>query len=127
MNMVTTFSSLFAGAALASSSALAQSAAFQTEKVPVEAEIVADGLQNPWGLDFLPDGDVIVTERPGRIRILSGSRLSEPVAGVPKVAARGQGGLLDIVVAPNFASSNRVFFSFSQPGQGGAGTAVARA
>jgi glucose/arabinose dehydrogenase len=107
MNMVTTFSSLFAGAALASSSALAQSAAFQTEKVPVEAEIVADGLQNPWGLDFLPDGDVIVTERPGRIRILSGSRLSEPVAGVPKVAARGQGGLLDIVVAPNFATRSR--------------------
>jgi glucose/arabinose dehydrogenase len=126
MNKVTTFSCLLAGA-LASGSALAQSTVFRTEKVPVETAIVADGLQHPWGLDFLPDGDAIVTERPGRIRLLSSGGLSEPVAGVPEVAARGQGGLLDIVAAPDFASSNLVFFSFSEPGQGGAGTAVARA
>jgi glucose/arabinose dehydrogenase len=126
MNKVTTFSCLLAGA-LASGSALAQSTVFRTEKVPVETAIVADGLQHPWGLDFLPDGDAIVTERQGRIRLLSSGGLSEPVAGVPEVAARGQGGLLDIVAAPDFASSNLVFFSFSEPGQGGAGTAVARA
>ena len=69
----------------------------------------------------------IVTERSGSIRLLSGGKLSEPIAGVPEVAARGQGGLLDIAAAPDFASSNLVFFSFSEPGKGGAGTAVARA
>lgn len=107
--------------------AQAQPAVFQTEAVPVEAEVIADGLRNPWGLDFLPDGEAIVTERPGRMRILSREGLSDPVEGVPRVAARGQGGLLDVVVAPDFATSNLVFFSFSEPGRGGAGTAVARA
>jgi glucose/arabinose dehydrogenase len=121
------FSSLLAAVTSAGSSAFAQSATFQTDAVPIEAETIADGLQNPWGLDFLPDGDAIVTERPGRMRILSRDGLSDPIKGVPKVAARGQGGLLDVIAAPDFATSNLVFFSFSQPGQGGAGTAVARA
>src|SRR5690606_4456148 len=112
MNTIKTFSSLLAGAALVSSSAFAQSSMFQTEQIPIQAEIVADGLQNPWGMDFLPGGDVIVTERPGRVRLLSGGKLSEPVAGVPEVSARGQGGLLDIVAAPDFATSGLVFFSF---------------
>ena len=120
--------SLLAAVAPAGSSAFAQSATFQADAVPIEAETIANGLQHPWGLDFLPDGEAIVTERPGRVRILSrDGRLSEPLDGVPKVAARGQGGLLDIVAAPDFASSNLVFFSFSEPGRGGAGTAVARA
>jgi glucose/arabinose dehydrogenase len=120
--------SLLAAVTPAGGSAFAQSATFQTDAVPIEAETIADGLQHPWGLDFLPDGEAIVTERPGRVRILSrDGRLSEPLDGVPRVAARGQGGLLDIVAAPDFASSNLVFFSFSEPGRGGAGTAVARA
>lgn len=111
-----------------SSTALAEPPTFQTEAVPVEANVVAAGLQHPWGLGFLPDGGVLVTERPGHIRILSANgQLSEPLDGVPEVAARGQGGMLDIAVAPDFESSNLVFFSFSEPGQGGAGTAVARA
>ncbi|MDQ6436499.1 PQQ-dependent sugar dehydrogenase [Mesorhizobium sp. LHD-90] len=93
----------------------------------IDADIVADGLRNPWGLDFLPDGSVIVTERPGRIRLLADGKLSEPIGGVPKVAARGQGGLLDVAVSPNFAADNLIFFSFSEPGRNGAGTAVARA
>ena len=102
------------------SSALAQS-------VPVHADVVADGLRNPWGLDFLPDGRAIVTERPGQIRLLTDGKLSEPLAGVPKVAARGQGGLLDVAVSPEFRKDRLIFFSFSEPGPGGAGTAVARA
>lgn len=105
----------------------APAAAFQTDVVAIEAEVIADGLRNPWGLDFLPNGDAIVTERPGSMRILSQDGLSDPVEGVPEVAARGQGGLLDIVVASDFETSGRIFFSFSQPGKGGAGTAVARA
>lgn len=103
------------------------SAEFRTDKVAVAADIVVDGLENPWGMDFLPNGDVIVTEREGRIRIVSQGKLSHPVEGVPKVRARGQGGLLDIVAAPDFGNSNLVYFSFSEPGAGGAGTAVARA
>lgn len=99
----------------------------RTDKVPIEAEVVAEGLRHPWGLDFLPNGEAIVTERPGTMRILSAGGLSDPIEGVPKVAARGQGGLLDVVAAPDFETSNLIFFSFSEPGRGGVGTAVARA
>jgi glucose/arabinose dehydrogenase len=100
---------------------------FDTETGRIQADIIASGLENPWGLDFLPSGEAIVTERPGHIRILSRDGLSEPLAGVPKVFAEGQGGLLDIVASPDFVSDHLVYFSFSQPGEGGAGTAVARA
>ena len=105
----------------------AQAQDFRTEAVALRAEIVADGLSNPWGLDFLPDGSVIVTERPGSLRLLVDRKLSDPVNGVPQVRAHGQGGLLDVVAAPDFATSNLIFLSFSEPGDGGAGTAVARA
>lgn len=100
---------------------------FDTKDARVRADIVAGGLEHPWGLDFLPDGDAVVTERPGRMRILSQGRLSEPVAGVPAVHARGQGGLLDVLAARDFDRTGTIFFSYSEPGQGGAGTAVARA
>ena len=105
----------------------AESRIFDTKAVRVQTDIVTDELEHPWGLDFLPDGDVIVTERAGRIRVLSQGRLSKPVAGVPKVAEVGQGGLLDVAASPDFARSNLIFFSFSEPGRGGAGTAIARA
>lgn len=81
----------------------------------------------PGGLAFLPGGAAIITERPGRIRIFADGVLSEPVSGVPRVAASGQGGLLDIAADPDFARTNRIYFTFSEPGAGGAGTAVARA
>lgn len=105
---------------------MAQAETFATGKVPVEATIVAEGLRNPWGLAFLPDGTVIVTERSGTIRLLRNGAMSEPVEGVPRVAAAGQGGLLDVAVAPDFATSNLIFFSYSQPGNGGAATAIGR-
>jgi aldose sugar dehydrogenase len=113
--------------ALTVSPAFSEGQIFDTESVRVEAEVLTDELENPWGLDFLSGGDVIVTERPGRIRLLSDGRLSEPLDGVPDVMARGQGGLLDIIAAPDFEQSGFVFFSFSEPGRGGAGTAIARA
>lgn len=125
MSKIIAFSGLLAFVAAAP--ALARPAVFQTEAVPVEAEVIASGLQNPWGFDFLPGGEAIVTERPGRLRILTRDGLSLPVEGVPEVAARGQGGLLDVAAAPDFENSKLVFFSFSEPGEGGAGTAVARA
>jgi glucose/arabinose dehydrogenase len=89
---------------------------------------IATKLERPWGVALLPDGRFLVTERPGRMRLVSaGGKLSEPLAGVPGVYAQGQGGLLDVVLGPHFAQDRLVYFSFSEPGPGGAGTAVARA
>lgn len=89
--------------------------------------VVAKGLEHPWGLALLPDGGMLVTERPGRLRrIGKDGQVSGPLAGVPKVFARGQGGLLDVTLSPKFAQDRLVYLSFSEPGEGGAGTAVAR-
>ncbi len=92
------------------------------------AETVASGLQNPWGLAFLPEGRFLVTERPGRLRVVEADgRVGPPVAGVPAVAAQGQGGLLDVMLDADFARDRSLYFCFSEPGQGGNGTALARA
>jgi glucose/arabinose dehydrogenase len=110
-------------------SALAQDTQrFRTDKVEVIVETVARNLQNPWGLAFLPDNRMLVTERPGRLRIAdSNGNLSEPLQGVPPVAARGQGGLLDVALDPNFAQNRFVYLSFAEErGEGRAGTSVAR-
>ncbi len=95
---------------------------------PVRVQTVAGGLEHPWGLAFLPDRRMLVTERPGRLRIVGrDGRLSEPLAGVPQVLARGQGGLLDVALDPRFADNRLVYLSYAEPGEGGtAGTAVAR-
>jgi glucose/arabinose dehydrogenase len=100
----------------------------RTANVAFEVVTVVEGLQNPWGMTFLPSGRILVTERPGRLRIVgTDGKLSEPVAGLPPVDARGQGGLLDVALAPNFASSQLIFWSYSEPREGGANnTAVAR-
>ena len=100
---------------------------FDTKKVKVRAEVLADGLVHPWGLDFLPDGTVIVTERPGRVRLFADGRLSKPLAGAPKVLAGGQGGLLDVTLAKEFAKTGTLFLSFTAGGPSGGATAVARA
>ena len=115
-----------AGAAVAGCAA-AESRVFDTKAVRVQADILTTDLEHPWGLDFLPDGDAIVSERSGRLRVLSHGRLSPPVEGVPEVAEIGQGGMLDVAASPDFASSNLIFFSFAEPGDGAAGTAIARA
>jgi len=93
----------------------------------VEVSTVATGLEHPWGLAFLPDGRMLVTERPGRLRIVDADgTLSAPLSGVPEVAARGQGGLLDVVLDPDFATTPWVYLSYSEPGEEGSGTSVAR-
>lgn len=90
-------------------------------------ETVASGLENPWGLAFLPDGRMLVTERPGRLRLVTQQgQISRPLTGVPNVTGRGQGGLLDVVLDPRFAENRLVYFSFSEPRQGGNGTSVGR-
>jgi glucose/arabinose dehydrogenase len=93
----------------------------------VGAETVARGLEHPWALAFLPDGRILVTERPGRLRIVEkGGQLSKPLGGVPQVVAQGQGGLLDVAIDPDFEKNRLVYLSYAEPGEGGAGTAVAR-
>jgi glucose/arabinose dehydrogenase len=95
-------------------------------KVAVKTETFAKGLVHPWSMAFLPDGRLLVTERPGRMRLIGkDGKLSPPLANVPAVYASGQGGLLE---SPDFASSRLVYFSYSEPrGQGSNGTSVARA
>jgi glucose/arabinose dehydrogenase len=88
---------------------------------------VARGLEYPWSLAFLPDGRMLVTERPGRMRIVAADgTLGQPLAGLPPVAAGGQGGLLDVALDPRFAANRLVYWSYSEAGDGGSGTAVAR-
>ncbi|WP_420962900.1 PQQ-dependent sugar dehydrogenase [Brucella sp. IR073] len=101
--------------------------AFTTEKAKIKAETVTTGLASPWSLAFLPDGALLVTEKAGTMRIVSNGKVSEPVDGVPEVWANGQGGLLDVALAPDFAKSGTIYFTFSEPGDGGAGTAIASA
>jgi glucose/arabinose dehydrogenase len=94
----------------------------------VAVEVVARSLVNPWALQFLPDGRLLVTERPGRMRIVArDGRLSPPLVGVPAVAAVGQGGLLDLALFPDFAATARIAFAFSEPRGQGNGTAIATA
>jgi aldose sugar dehydrogenase len=103
------------------------SRSFQTEKRSVTVETVAKGLENPWGLAFMPDGRMLVTERPGRIRVVAADgAVSVPLTGVPNVSARSQGGMLDIVLDPDFVTNRFVYVTFAEPRSGGNGTSVAR-
>jgi aldose sugar dehydrogenase len=89
---------------------------------------IATGLEHPWGLAFLPGGDMLITERPGRVRLFRDGQLrAQPVAGAPTVDARGQGGLLDIALHPDFATNGLVYMTYSKAVTGGATTALARA
>ncbi len=96
--------------------------------LPYRLKVVAEGLEFPWSLAFLPDGRMLVTERPGRLRIVAADgTVSPPVTGVPPVFAQRQGGLLDVVLDPRFASNGWVYLSYAEPDLFGmAGTAVAR-
>lgn len=96
---------------------------------PLRVQTVARGLVYPWGLVFLPDGRMLVTERTGHLRLVDANgRILPQISGVPVVHARGQGGLLDVALAPDFADSRLIYLSYSEPGSGGtSGTAVLRA
>ena len=98
------------------------------EPTAVATTTAAEGIQGGWGFEFLPDGRMIVTEKSGQLRIVPPNGTpGEPIKGVPKVDARGQGGLLDVALSPNFAEDRLVYLSFSEPRQGGGnGTSVAR-
>ncbi len=103
--------------------ALGAAAAAQTPRF----ETVANGLEHPWGLAFLPQGGYLVTERPGRLRAVDArGRLGEPIAGVPVVDARGQGGLLDLALDSDFARNRTLYLCYAEAGTGGNSTALAR-
>jgi aldose sugar dehydrogenase len=101
---------------------------FESSAGQLEVDTIADGLVNPWALAFLPDGRMLVTERPGRMRIVTpDGKLSPPLGGVPEVWAAGQGGLLDVVTDASFAQNRTIYFCYSERMAGGGRTAVARA
>ena len=94
----------------------------------VRAEVVASNLQNPWAVAFLPEGRFLVTERPGRLRVIEpNGEVGEPVLGLPSIAAQGQGGLLDVLLDTDFVNNSTLYFCFSEPGQVGNSTALAKA
>src|SRR3954470_4742138 len=99
----------------------------KTEKAEIVVETVTRGLDHPWGLAFLPVGRMLVTERPGRLRIVStDGQLSPPLGGVPRGYAQGQGGLLDVARDPTFAENRLVSLAYSEPREGGAAAAAGR-
>jgi len=98
---------------------------FTSSAGDLKIEAVTRGLSNPWALAFLPDGRMLVTERPGRMRIATADgKLSAPLQGVPKVFASGQGGLLDVELDRNYAQNKTIYFCFAEPVDGGARTAI---
>ncbi len=98
----------------------AQSPVFQSERGPYRVTTVVPALQDPWAMAWLPNGDMLVTERPGRLRIVRGGQLqAEPIAGTPRVRYGGQGGLLDVVPHPDFPSNRLVYLSYSKPNAAG--------
>lgn len=99
-----------------------------TETVKIEVETVASGLKHPWGLAFLPDGNFLVTERRGQLRLVTAEgRIRDAIYGVPEVVARGQGGLLDVALDPAFDENRLVYLTYAEKGEGNTnGTALAR-
>ena len=101
---------------------------FASSAGELDVRTIARGLVNPWSLAFLPDGKMLVTERPGRMRIVSADgQLSPPLKGVPEVWASGQGGLLDVIADKSFSQNKTIYFCFAERTDGGGRTAVARA
>ena len=113
--------------ALAPTPVSAQSGVVRSLEHDYRVVTVADGLIRPWSMAWLPNGDMLVTEKPGRLRIVrDGNLLSDPVPGVPEVVDQGQGGLFDVLPHPDFASNNVLFISYAKPVEGGSTTSVLR-
>ena len=113
---------------LIATGARSENSSFASSAGLLDVQTVARGLVHPWSLAFLPDGQMLVTERPGRMRIVTQQgQLSPPLKGVPEVWASGQGGLLDVITDRSFAQNNTIYFCFSEREDGGGRTAVASA
>jgi len=118
----------FAAVALVLSNTVYAADTYDSEHYTLRVVTVAEDLDEPWSLAWLPDGRMLVTEKPGRLPIVSpDGAVSPAVGGLPTVDDGGQGGLLDVIVDPGFASNRTIYFSYSERGSGGKGTAVASA
>ena len=126
----TFLATLCAGTLLSAPAFAATPKALQSEQGALEVTTITQGLEHPWALAFLPDRQgMLVTERPGSLRVITADgKRSEPISGVPKVWAKGQGGLLDVVLSPDFKQDRLVYLSYAEGGGAGdkAGTAVGR-
>ena len=121
--LTTTAAALLAAPAIARAQMVLRSI-----KASYRVVTLTQDLEQPWGMAFLPDGRLLITERPGRLRVFANGRLERaPIGGLPRVQASGQGGLLDICLHPNFAENRTLYFSYAGPGDGGAATVLARA
>ncbi len=106
--------------ALAQPLAEAKPLVIKTDTGNIQVNTIAEGLENVWSLAFLPDGNMLVTEKPGRMRIVTAQgKVGEPLQGLPKIYNQGQAGLLDVVLAPDFATSKKIYFSYSEPDEKG--------
>ncbi len=116
-------------ASLAGSGCVEAAKVQHTQQATLEVVAVADNLEHPWGMAFLPDGALLVTERPGRLRLISAAGVlqPQPIAGVPEVVARGQGGLLDVALHPDFRTNRLLYLSYAGRGPDGVNTEVVRA
>ena len=100
---------------------------FTSKHYRFRADIIADGLRHPWGMAFLPDGNILVTERPGQLRLVENGRVNPlPIGGLPEIREIGQGGLLDVALHPRFEQNRWVYLSFAGKGAGSYGTEVIR-
>lgn len=98
-----------------------------TTATPLRVTVLARGLERPWAVEPLPDGGFLVTEKPGRMRVVAADgRIGPALAGLPRVDARGQGGLLDVAIAPDFATTREVWWTYAEPRDAGNATSVAR-
>ena len=119
---------LAAGAAVVAPAVVRAQEILRSSKANYRLVTLARDLEQPWAIAFLPDGRILITERPGRLRLFANGRLERiPLAGVPKVYARGQGGLLDVCLHPQFAQNRLLYLSYSGEGPGGAATVGVRA
>src|SRR5690242_713775 len=107
---------LIASFVISTAAASAAERTFPSSAGRIQVETIITGLQYPWSLAFLPDRRMLITERPGRLRIVTpDGKLSPPVAGMPKVFAKGQGGLLDVIIDRNFSQNRLIYFCFAEP------------
>jgi aldose sugar dehydrogenase len=108
-------------------STLSAESIIESEKARFRVEVLADGLKQPWGIAELPNGDFLVTEKAGRLRVIrDGILIKEPIRGIPAVFERGQGGLLDVVIHPHYEENGWVYLSFSEPKGNGGMTKIIR-
>jgi aldose sugar dehydrogenase len=102
----------------------AEEGIISSEKHSFVIETVVNGLDQPWSVEFLPDGRILITEKSGRLRIVKDGKLSAPVKGLPKIIDKGQGGLLDVALDPDYKNNQIIYLSYSAKGEGGIGTEV---